>query len=216
MSCYAHPVTEADILASAFSSAISAVWHPVLLYRNDCFVGMGTLYRNEIQEERIVTAGHLFQNDGQSYLWSFRRLHPLAGYREEIATAAFIPGADFLDMAFCVPGKQVLIRGFCPSHMGAFETSNFRCMLLPQPIEIRSLVSGKAALWGGTVECGLVMYAVIPWNSLPGDSGTGFVGVDGELFVLKGSVEIEPEDYSVIGVPAGTRHVSFLLGTGFV
>src|SRR3989344_5484599 len=168
-------LTEADILSSAAAAAVSAVWRPVLLYRNACFMGMGTLYRNNSEREVIVTAGHLFQKDVQSYLWSFLRLHTLAETREAIMTAAFIAGAESVDAAFCLPGKQAPIAGFCLSHMGAFETSNFRCTVIPEPFEIRSLVSGKGSLCGGIVESGPASYVVIPWDSRLGDSGTGFV-----------------------------------------
>lgn len=214
MSSNAIAVTEDDILSSAASFAISSVWCPVLLYRNTYFVGMGTLYRNKSQREIIVTAGHLFQKDGQAYLWSFRRLHPLADCREAIANAAFIPGADALDVACCVPGKQALIAGFCPSHMGVFETADFRCTALPKPFEVRSLVSGEGVMCGGVVQNASASYIVIPWNSSLGDSGTGFVSNDDRLFVLKGSVDLMPQDCGAIGVPVGTERASFLLGIG--
>lgn len=207
-------VTERDMLSFAARYEISPVWHAVLLYRNDCFIGVGTLYLNSTQREIIVTAGHLFQQDGQEYLWSFRRLYPLANWREPIASAAFVPGAEKLDIAFCVSGPLTPIRGFCPFRIGDLEMSNFTCHVLPKSFELRSLVSGKATTCGGKVVQGPVSYAVVPWNSLPGESGTGFVNKDGNLFVLKGSVAVMPNDCGVIGVPLGTERVSFLLELG--
>jgi hypothetical protein len=167
--------------------SVSGRWTPVMLYRDDRFIGIGTSFRTSRGLERFITVGHIFDKPGR---WSYRRLRPLSQHRYPIVRAGPIPGLEGYDVMICAPGEgsyPVLPR-LSRFQIGVRHEGEAHGSRLERTVSITSLITGEQ------VECfALVkkdgtehMLAAIP--TIEGESGTGFVeNSDKVLYVLRGT-----------------------------
>lgn len=178
---------------------------PVMIYRRSSSglsipVGVGSLFLNSYGNKQIITADHLFGSLTGDHVFGYRILIPLET-SVDYSISSVLRGANFAfektvgaspDVAILRVGDSRPIS--CsgdqtqPLVINHVEVSAFNEVVL-----LRSLVSGKEVRALGEVMINRSWYMIIEYDSVSGESGTGFVNDAGELFVLKGAMEVSPQ-----------------------
>lgn len=193
-------VVEDYIVAKTTRDEISSQWTPVMLYvvtkdraRGKHF-GCGTFYTST-EGELVITCEHLFPVSEGVQDVAFRKLRPFEsdithGIEKVLWKGDAIAPGTKPDVVVLKVGDIQPIQFYSHQPIEVWsETQAFR--LLSDPIVLTSLISGeKVRLVGfaqSTMDQG-VLYGVIEYHSLSGESGTGFVDDNGSLFILKGTL----------------------------
>lgn len=182
---------------------------PVAIYRwlggdQSVLCGIGSLTRGQKGPSYIVTAEHLISFEDQQ-VFGYRILRPLEKSIDHGISCVIRRGQDLAleegqrpDFVLLGIGKSVRIQ--CTKRVKIDGVSNGEVSIFEEPFELRSIVSGEVvrALGTSTVaEDNHAEYTIIDYESVHGESGTGFVDESGQLFVLKGKVLIAEEHMKI-------------------
>lgn len=185
------------------------------------FAACGTLVLNtNLEPYKIVTAAHLFSvtQPGSNY-YDYHVLSS-TGYvahghisRVVLDSIRFSDKPEGIhDVAFCYVGdpglilrtSQVLVSAESP-----FATS-FRYGKI-NPVHATSITTGeKFRIVGQIVNDQNVPFFVMLYESLNGESGSGFLGSDGHLYILSGNVAVTPEMRKALEIPDTFKYVTVL------
>lgn len=209
------PSNETLILQKLSKTKTASYCTPVHIFRGNIFAGSGTLVEMSVRGPRIVTSAHLFERASGTNLYFYRELQPHGNERKPIASIESIEGAtqfkDEVDIALCVPGPARPIVGFSSFRSGQFETyQNEKWITLSDHILIRCLTTGEQTYCVGQMER-MPAYFLLSYDSLPGESGTGFVSEKDELFVWKGRImeRIDADMRRQFRLPAAVKQLGF-------
>lgn len=200
--------------------AVSVHFRPVLLFRNGDAVGLGNIFTDADERERILTAGHLFESLFASSVWEFRPLRPMRDYHRMIGKAEPLPNHERLDLAFCTVGDQAIpITWASPYRSGFHPPPHFPgYTLFDKPRMLTSILTGKDVVCPASVSIDAIDYLISTYQTFDGfiqqggESGTGFVGETGTtLYILKGSLNLlSPKAFPELKLPADQRKLAFL------
>ena len=175
--------------------------------------GSGTMVNSGRGMHCVMTAEHIFSRGRKQ-----NHTHPCYGIRvlredseflsrHLVAANPFFRGAPgIVDIAACMVSTTwtEAIEPFSNYQPGGGEvekrTTNFNICVGPEDKRtIKSLVSGEGARLLAMVKIPgtKLHYYVVDYQSISGESGTGFVGSDKSLYVLKGSVVEGVEDFNL-------------------
>jgi hypothetical protein len=166
--------------------------------------GSGTMVKMQNGEYQIITAEHVFSVHGpagyqaQKYMVQVLREGGNVVTRNLADARPSLGKPGLADVAECKVslGNKDKIAPFSPffGHDDGVETYTeyTLCIGKPEDKVVRSLVSGETA----TLLCmdeipgtGGMQLFLVDYDSIPGESGTGFVDRYGNLFVLKSSLD---------------------------
>lgn len=194
---------------------VSAKWRPVLLYRNGCAVGMGSMFLDGDWKRRIITAKHIFGQSNEACEWSFRLMWPFRDYREPITGAFSITGSEDWDLAVCMPGENVVSIPGIWEEAAIERTFRATIGLLGTPVMITSLLSGEEIACVGTCTEPGKEYFLSAFPTRDGESGSGFLDRDGRLYVLKGCSEMAEDVRRILRLPESVKTLSCFMNTQF-
>ncbi len=188
---------------------------PVMIYRtnsNDTNMaaqaGVGTLF-NAKNSQLILTAEHLFLQKYGSRVFAYRKLHTedtndVYGISHMVHTGREIGMTNNPDVAMVASGEPARIE--CYADRPASTTFRHTIFSVLGTNWLRSLVSNERLRIVGLYKDPKdgVTYTLIENYSIEGESGTGLLDQDGNLFVLKGhmswmSVEDEKRAQKLLG-----------------
>jgi hypothetical protein len=218
------------IVGQLVSREVSKKYEPVMLYRTKDFkknyhAGVGTIVSSPAGRKYLLTVEHLFQRNHGTQYFLTRSLKPYQDYisgdrgvievsqkGKEVAVSPYISATD---VAMLEIGAPKPIECFSEFSEGISYRDNEKFGM--QPIQskflLRSLISDKSyqvLLWSDN-EKGSKLY-VIPYASLPGESGTGFIDENENLYVLKGSLDDIKISQGVLKTPIPKGGCSMLIG----
>lgn len=216
--------TEKYILGKLTTNQISKTFTPVLIYRllpaigGGDMVGSGTLFEGR-NGRQVATAAHVFHQRYGESLFAIRKLRQLErGPAITDGIAMLNPETTNIpefreagtDIVVCMVTSGAIrpIRGFYDETRGKAEDQiSFAFINRSQQLFITSIVSGeRVRVIGAQAQTGnKPSLCLIVAASISGESGTGFVDVDNQLYVLKGRVEdttsITAEIRARFGIP---------------
>jgi hypothetical protein len=194
------------LLDSVAKSKVSERLTPVHLYSSSGnrpgieWLGTGTAY---VQNSRdyIVTAGHIFANSRGTNLYFYRKVQEtnwhLYGIEQvfsshELLRDKTLRNKSELDVAVAVQGRALPISPFSELTKQKAMVASF-AYLGDTNLVLTSLVNGKVY---GALAVGMeglptnftYKFLIFDYQSVSGESGTGFLGSDGHLYVLMGSM----------------------------
>jgi hypothetical protein len=207
-------MTSEDIIVSKLSPVpVPSKFTPVLLYssvgkESAVLAGSGSLYAGR-EGEHVVTNEHFFREGLADQRFTWRKLRPpetvaTRGIEKVLTTGSelsSVPGV-VPDVVILKSGQSKRIRSF--SKLPPEETKQqFSIAEFDPPLTITSLLSGEKVRVLGTATYGAgkgVSYAVLEYGSTSGESGSGFVDENDDLYVLKGPlIRPSPESDEIIG-----------------
>ena len=190
---------EPIILKKLSHESVESRFTPVFIYRVDenvggFFSGSGSLFIGS-NGEQIVTAEHLFRKEFGKTMFAFRKLRP---FENEITHSiqkilhkgeelAMNPG-DEPDIVILRTGNPELLECYSDLKIGPTPKKMMGVNKLKEKQKVRSLLTGEWVNLVGTTERtpdSKSIYVLIEYASLPGESGSGFVDEDDNLYVLK-------------------------------
>ena len=223
----ARPTTEVPIVAEDYIVAkttkqqVSAQWTPVMLYAlsedqtKGRHLGCGTFCVGS-EGEIVITSEHLFPISKGTQCVAFRKLRPFESDITHSIHKVLLKGNDLApgtnpDVVVLGVGDIQPIQFY--SHQLEEWSESQALSVLDDPIMLTSLISGEKVRLVGLAESTIdrgVSYGVIEYGSIRGESGTGFVDAEGNLFVLKGGAkpDVDPTN-GKINVKGG---ISFVYG----
>lgn len=197
-------VAEDYIVAKTTQRQVSSKLTPVMLYliskdrKVAQHLGCGTLYTGA-QGEQVVTCEHLFPIARGTNDVAFRKLRPLEkdithGIEKILQKGEDLSTTGKPDVVVLGVGDVQPIQFY--SHQPQVWDETQKLTIYDDPITLTSLISGEKVRLVGFADSVLdqgVAYGVIEYRSIPGESGTGFIDDDGNLYVLKANVQTETD-----------------------
>lgn len=194
------------ILQAKVKKPVSQDYQPAAIFRDDVFLGLGTLAAVSGQP-RLLTCANLFPASVKLAVYTFQPLFagPEAkGGIEKLSL--FSPKAErqrFPSLIICRPGLALILAGLDERPAG--RTKNFSLTSpLKEKLVFQSLITGKRhealmAMDNPRGEKGIIFrYDFIAGH---GDSGSGFVDEKGGLIIFDGSVKLSFGDRQRMGLP---------------
>lgn len=218
--CHAMEESHEDIIARKVSSApIKSKFTPVFVYRSlggdsGVFAGSGSMYIGS-QGEQIVTTEHFFLKELRDQIFVGRKLRPLEAVASHGVEKILHRGRELTGVPGQVPDIIVLKTGGahpirCFSDLTLKSTNEHLVFSrIVSPYALTSLISGKRVrvIGSATYDEGRgVTYKVIEYESISGESGSGYVDANDDLYVLKASLREASS-------PAAEQAVRKLLGS---
>ncbi len=219
---------ESYLMRNVTTNDVLPGFTPVIIYRfspqtGDASVaGSGSMFTGS-NGRQIVTSAHVFsvENNGPTNQYAIRRLRPREGHVMEFGIESIqskdknIPGYESVgtDVVLCSVG--VSPRPVASFYENAREEAEkqmvFDVLPLKEARHITSLVSGEKfpIVCIGKQKPGGLGYFIIIDATRQGESGTGFVGGDGNLYVLKGvadTINMTPEAAVQMGYPTNASY----------
>ncbi|MEO8638094.1 MAG: hypothetical protein ABI430_04310 [Candidatus Taylorbacteria bacterium] len=192
---------EEYIIRKVSKDPLKSRFTPVLIYRvlggeTGTFAGSGSLFAGS-HGIQVITAEHLFGKKLGDQIFAVRKLRPYEtdathGIESILNTGSQIAdvGGQSPDIIVLKAGQAKTIRCFSEETLD-LRTSPMELHRIDQTIILTSLVSDEKVRVLGTAmslrDGKGVQYSVLEYASNSGESGTGFVDEDDNLFVLKGS-----------------------------
>jgi hypothetical protein len=166
--------------------------------------GSGTMVKLSDREYCVVTSEHIFSTHKGLNFTCPSYVVKVLREKGDIITRTLVDAKPFftgktglVDVAVCMVSSHSTGRvpPFSPYQGGGGEPEQHKnprlCEGKAEDLVIRSLVSGEEARLLLTEEIpntGMRLY-IVDYESIPGESGTGFVDRQGNLFVLKGGLD---------------------------
>ena len=187
------------------------------------FEACGTLMLDaDFKPYRIITANHLFSETqpGSDY-YDYRVLSPKGyeqpGHVSKVNLDTFRASATpdgIQDIAICEVGEAKLISRTSKVRVFAGQPTTLALQIAKiKTIKITSISSGEQfdIVGQATSDQGATFFVML-YASMSGESGGGFLGDDGKLYVLSGGVRVTPQLRSDLNIPAKYKQVSALAG----
>lgn len=198
-----------SILSRLSAMPVHPYFRPVHLFLgDDTWMGSGTLSLNPLRQHSVVvTASHIFSVSRLPDFMYYRVLQPYSAERFPLASAiggvgdASQPSFE-TDIAVCTPGPPARVGCFS-NHLGGRWPTGKRFAAYPQREGAAvSVVTGEEVPVLGFLrpERGPTYY-VLQYQSCPGESGTGFVKSEHELFVLSSGIDVTSKLRTAFGIP---------------
>lgn len=196
------------LLSNVPQTPVNSMFLPVMIYcvqgNNKQFVGVGSLFEKD-GEIQIITVEHMFpKNDNYVYVYKYLTyntgVEQYYGIKGIKYTGKEITG-EFADVTILSDGKANNIKGFSIHNDTAFKTKSL------QPInteeKLVSLASGKSVKILGTIQKkdtkdSNINHLVIDYVGEEGESGTGFVDQNDNIYILLAWVREKGKKYGSI------------------
>ena len=210
-----------DILTHVTPNHVHPRLRPIHFNIGTKFAASGTLVLNtDGTPWQIVTANHLFSETqpGSDY-YDYNVLSP-RGYIEKGhvsgVTLDSLRHGDtpegIEDVALCQIGEPALISRTSKVRVsaavpitGAWTPSKI------SPVRVTSVTTGeKFDVVGQVLNDKRVPCFIMLYESRNGESGSGFWGDDGNLYILSGSGRLNDENRKTLGVPDSYRYITWL------
>jgi hypothetical protein len=201
------------ILGKSSRNPVQSRFDPVLIFRLDRgerdaghFAGSGSRFMGK-SGEQIVTSEHLFSHGSGEQMYAYQPLRSgnnmVYGIEKVMNTGKEIGGGTGMaDVILLKTGDAKPILGFSVHTLKTTTVSTMLTSFTKAPF-LRSLVTGEEVRMLGKTTDPLgvnVDYMLIDYPSIDGESGTGFVDKDDNIYVLKGQpVDYSPKDFSIFG-----------------
>jgi len=175
--------------AKLTASADRSHFTPVTIYRDRTFAGCGTLVSDTQNPEYVVTAAHLFHPDTDCY-YEFEILSHSHEQRRTIAHAS--PTSDLTrDVAICYPGSRRKIHGFKTAEKWYFTADTINTKLVSTISGAQFSTFFRSSSEYDSVRAAYVfLYTKTILEGGYGESGSGYLGPDNQLFVLSGGISV--------------------------
>lgn len=201
-----HEVDSHEIILKKLSpEPVKSKFTPVLLYRTTNpeeewaqFAGSGTLYQGR-EGEQILTSEHLFSKEYGITYFGWRKLRPFdtevtRGVESILHTGSKIASDPTLhpDVILLKAGQEAKeIECFSSlTHLEPEQKMMIHNLRNKKPLILTSLVSGEKVRIIGLINLNKrdkTTYNLIDYESIEGESGTGFVDEKDRIYVLKGN-----------------------------
>ncbi len=180
----------------------------VHLSRKNSWCGSGTLILDKTdRHSMVITAGHVFSVNKKSEYIHYRVLQPWSKADLSIESArggvmnSENPSVE-TDVAVCIPGELRRIRNFSHHTGGRWtEGKQFTPVKKEYPPAISLFTHEIVPVIGSVHGTDGNSYFVLQYHSYPGESGTGFLKAEDELYVLAAGIDMTPEISDVLGIP---------------
>ncbi len=184
------------------------IFSPVMIYRktniinNMIFAGTGSLFEAE-KESYIITSEHLFDKNNPSAFYLYKNIFTKeSGDIEGVVMDGYELTGKKIDIILLKTGKSKKIRGIYDGE----KTERAKIELTEEvaPKMLKSLVSGKNIKTLGKASIyknDEIEYLIIDYSSIKGESGTGFVDEENNLYVLKGTIEDRGKKVTIVYGP---------------
>ena len=199
--------------------AVSTSHRPVILhcFRHGrlVFAGSGSIVRLQTGEERLVTAAHVFDKNKGPTKYVIEEIQPKQKMSYDKGISGIVwRGSDhmgglFGDVVIASVGKPITIKGFYDMNVpSGIRLDSFE----PNYVVFRSLVSGKELLVTGKSSAGHQFAIFIaPFEPRNGESGSGFVDKEGNLYVLSTRISLGSEIRGIFVGPVDIKPESALV-----
>lgn len=184
------------LLSNVSPRQVHSVWKPVLLFRNGEFHGCGTLVSPGGKKPFVVASRHQFPDGFEGYC-TYQVVRPFDPTRHPISHVA--PLDERRDLVICRPGEPTLLLGVDSGYYDPLMR-NGRYPVNSGPL--RSLMSDREHQGAEFTEDPMAkrsdVLRILGRRIVgPGESGSGFVTADGDLFVLTrgGPLEADAVEY---------------------
>ncbi|MDO8579687.1 MAG: hypothetical protein Q7R72_02325 [bacterium] len=196
------------IIGQTTSQEVSKNYQPVLIYQTRdakavYYAGCGTLISGASGRKYLVTVEHLFHKDlGKQYFFT-RLLRPFDNWipadrgiteisykGSEMSKSPIVSATDVAMFEVGVPKLIECFSEFSDGYNARDNIKKFSLQTIKSKFLLKSLVSGKAyqvVLWSDNTKGAKIL--LIPHTSHPGESGTGFIDDEENLYVFKGHME---------------------------
>ncbi|GEM_PF-5252505 len=177
---------------------IKSRFTPVEIYRlgkNEAFfAGSGSLFVGS-EGEQIITSEHLFRKELGNPEFAFRKIRPLEPEITHGIHAILHKGIELGVRPSDSPDVVIIKTGdtrpiVCYSDRTLFVRQDQADITKADKlVTVRSLVSGESVRIVGTLKSvhdSGTEYVILDYSSFSGESGTGFVDENDQLYVLKG------------------------------
>ncbi len=178
--------------------------------------GTGTLILNGAgQHSMIVTAAHLFSIDSRPEYTRYRVLQPWTKVDHAIESAhgGVMDNGDppkEADIAICKPGELRKIPGFSPHPGGDWQgPRDMTCVKEEYPPGTSLLTGEVAPVIGSVHSAQWGKFFIMQYRSYPGESGTGFLKAEDELYVLTSGVQVTPRMRDTFEIPSSFPIISY-------
>lgn len=197
---------------------------PVLFLRGDTMSGYGTLVLNKSANTNynyIVTASHLFsETEPGSDYYDFVELKSTGPtQRNHISSVAvdIMKAGDnqeiIQDVAQCHIGEPKLIQRTSKVRISGVRSFDDKGAVgKTDQKTLTSLATGEKYSLIGQVNAIHGSYWLMLYESMHGESGSGFWGDDSNLYILSGSMPILPDWYEKLGIPHKFKRISLMTG----
>ena len=204
------------ILGKASRNPVSSRFTPVLIFRLEKgnrdlghFAGSGSRFMGR-NGEQIVTSEHLFPHGSGEQLYAYRPLRSgndvVYGIEKVMNTGSAVSRGMMADVIMLKTGDAKPIFGFSV-HTHENTTSKAVVSSFTKAPYLKSLVTGEEVRMLGKTTDPLETkagYLLIDYDSIDGESGTGFVDKDDNIYVLKGRpIGYSPREFSFLGTFRG-------------
>jgi hypothetical protein len=190
------------ILQKVSEKAVPSQYTPIFIYGTydgtPIFVGSGSVFTDS-DGEQVITAEHLFLKKYGTCSFTWRKIRPLESDIKHGILSVFQIGKDILPDGD--PDIMVLKSG---DHSNAIECfsgkdqlrlqENINFLPFSEPQTLTSLVTGKKVSMLGQAwlkEKPKELYYVINYACMEGESGSGFVDENDNIFVLNGTCSLQ-------------------------
>ena len=169
-------------------------------------IGNGTLIVDGIgRHVGVITASHLFPAGQQKDYVSYRILQPQSPLKYPIRGIYQVTKED---VAFCRPGKPEKV-GDVSQHKGNYwENLGTPKVVKRYFPNCTHIVTGEIVPVVGYVDIADERYYVLQCTSYPGESGTGLLKSDNELYVMVASIALSTPISFSPDSPADTTQIT--------
>ena len=200
------------ILDKLVQTPVPSKFTPVLIYRTQggtsgSFAGSGSLITvNGV--EQVITAEHLISHKLEDAFYAYRIIRPL---EKDVTHAVEMVKNRGAEMAPGLSPDVLIFQGGPSANM--IDCNSERMLVFGgakgdvapylEPWPLRCLVTDKQVRAIGTIKVpeendGGVKYILLDHRGIPGESGSGFVDGNDNLYVLKGSFDVPPNEKAAI------------------
>ncbi len=188
----------------------------------DKFACSGTLMlKRDGTPDKIITAAHLFSETqpGSDY-YDYRLVSP-TGYvagghvsRVILDSVRSKDSGGIHDVAICELGDRALISRTSKVRVSAEKTFDLKFAAGKiQPRTATSITTGEQyAVTGQIVTDDGVPFFIMLYESLNGESGSGFWGSDGKLYIVSGDLDVTDGLRKDLGIPSQYKTVTAMAG----
>jgi len=180
----------------------------VHMSRDGCWAGSGTLILGPDQKTHsvVITAGHVFSKSKSARHIGYRMLQPPEekDYPITSASGGVLGGnGNDIDVAVCIPGTSRKIEGFSDCVAGSWGAlgRQFVANKKVYPGAISLLTGEIIKVIGSIHQTDGEDYFVLLYHSYPGESGTGFLKGEDELYVLAAGIDVDEELRNTFDIP---------------
>lgn len=201
---------ERAIIASLSRDNVRSAFVPVMIYRiignQPFFAGSGSLFTNG-GTASVISCEHIFGKVLGNTEFSFRRLRPFESeITNGLAEISFrseeigLSTRSKPDVVVLEAGKPKPIKCFSERLLdGTHEHSTLS--RTTNATTVKSLVTGRSSRVVGTLLSpldGNTQYSIIEYEAHAGESGTGFVDENDDIYVLKAILNVGPDQRELV------------------